>query len=216
MCLGGTELCRAVFRCLNTLSPAPRTHISCKTVTKSPPKKPCPIPCRRAGCWGAPARASHPPGLRKQRLQQTQDLLWVALGFFFFFLFGFWSADGQPLTSGLRFYFLPGKRGCEINEEPGRKLGSGWCWLGAAPPLCPQPGEFLAPRGSAPRGCCSGFWGAFALRFWGEFALFFGVHLLQDLGCICSKPITFCFHQTQWQTAPPQGCFLSQTFFPFP
>lgn len=139
---------------------------------------------------------------------------------FFFFFFGFWSADGQPLTSGLRFYFLPGNGGREINEELGHKLDSRRCRLGTAP-LCPQPGEFLAPRRfapehgaavrcQAPRGWCFGFWGAFALGF--------GVRLLWVLGCVCSKPSTSCFHQTRRQTAPPQGCgsFLSQTFFPFP
>lgn len=107
----------------------------------------------------------------------------------FFFLFGFWSADGQPLTSGLWFYFLPGKRGCEINEELGRKLGSGRCWLGAAPRFVPSQGNSSLPEDVHPSSelpCAARHLEAAALGFGVHLLWVFGVNLLCFSGCICS------------------------------
>lgn len=70
-----------------------------------------------SGWWEASGcRTPTPPALRKQHFDQIKHLLW-GLGIF---VFGFWSAAGQPLMSKLGFDFLPGKGGVkEMGEDWG-------------------------------------------------------------------------------------------------
>lgn len=94
MCPGGTELCRTMAWRLNTLIPAPRTHISSKTVTKSPPKTPAPSHATGQAAGELQHEPPTPPGCENSGFSKRRICYGWLWAFFFFFL-----AFGQQMVS---------------------------------------------------------------------------------------------------------------------